>query len=101
MDFLEKTGTPEFNKQLDHTQFADFHSHGWLFRAVFKRDRKGNLLDTGGKIVSFSDPAKLHKAVHLPEIPLEERKQSVACHFAQESHPTVKPSSETRHTLHM
>ncbi len=27
------------------TQFADFHSHGWVFRAVYKRDRKGNLLD--------------------------------------------------------
>ena len=28
-----------------HTQFADFHGHGWVFRAVYKRDRKGNLLD--------------------------------------------------------
>ena len=39
--FLQKTGSPEFNAQLKNTQFADFHGHGWLFRAVFKRDRKG------------------------------------------------------------
>ena len=47
-DFLQKTGSPEFNSQLKQTQFADFHGHGWLFRAVFKRDRKGNLLDAQG-----------------------------------------------------
>ena len=33
VDFLEQTGTPEFNKTLKNTQFADFHSHGWIFRA--------------------------------------------------------------------
>ena len=35
----------ELNPELKHTQFADYHGHGWLFRAVFKHDRKGNLLD--------------------------------------------------------
>ena len=35
--------------QLKHTQFADFHGHGWVFRAVFKKDRKGNLLDHRGR----------------------------------------------------
>ena len=49
VDFLEQTGTPEFNKNLKHTQFADFHSHGWIFRAVYKHDRKGQLLDAEGK----------------------------------------------------
>ena len=38
--FLGQVGTPEFNKQLEHTQFADFHGHGWVFRAVYKRDRQ-------------------------------------------------------------
>ena len=33
---------------LRNTQFADFHGHGWMFRKVFKRDRKGNLLDAEG-----------------------------------------------------
>src|SRR2546430_10026938 len=44
-EFLNKTGTPEFNAQLKRTQFADSHGHGWIFRQVFKRDREGNLLE--------------------------------------------------------
>ena len=32
-------------------RFADYHGHGWIFRAVYKQDRKGNLLDKDGKIV--------------------------------------------------
>ena len=44
-----RPASPEFNAQLKQTQFADFHGHGWLFRAVFKRDRKGNLLDAHGQ----------------------------------------------------
>ncbi len=56
--FLEMVGSPEFNKQLKQSQFADFHSHGWIFRAVYERDRKGNLLDAEKKIVSPADPEK-------------------------------------------
>ena len=55
LDFLEKIGTPEFNAQLKNTQFADFHGHGWVFRAVYKRDRKGNLLDAEDHIVAADD----------------------------------------------
>ncbi len=36
---------------LKDTQFADYHGHGWNFRAVFKRDRKGNLLDDNNNII--------------------------------------------------
>ena len=38
----------ELNPTLHDTQFADYHGHGWNFRAVFKRDRHGNLLDAKG-----------------------------------------------------
>ena len=38
------------NPKLKDTQFADYHGHGWNFRAVFKRDRDGNLLDAEGNI---------------------------------------------------
>jgi hypothetical protein len=40
----------ELNPQLNDTQFADYHGHGWNFRAIFKRDRKGNLLDDSNNI---------------------------------------------------
>jgi hypothetical protein len=29
-EFLQRTGTAEFNSTLKQTQFADFHGHGWL-----------------------------------------------------------------------
>ncbi len=97
--FLEKTGTPEFNKELNHTQFADFHSHGWIFRAVFKHDRKGNLLDADGGQISFSDPDKFKKAVHLKDIHLEKGMHCIDCHFVQDSHGNGKLYGETRNAI--
>ena len=99
VNFLEKTGTPEFNSQLTQTQFADFHSHGWIFRAVFKHDRKGNLLDADDKLVSFSDPEKFKKAVHLKDIHLEKGMHCIDCHFAQDSHGDGKLYGETRNAI--
>ncbi len=84
--FLEKTGTTEFNRQLKNTQFGDFHGHGWMFRKVFKRDRKGNLLDASGGVVGADDPDKFKKAVHLNDIHLEQGMHCVDCHFRQDSH---------------
>src|SRR5215217_4076136 len=86
LDFLKDTGTPGFNALLRNTQFSDFHGHGWMFRKVFKRDRKGNLLDARGNIVSPDDPAKFSKAVHLNDIHLERGMHCVDCHFRQDSH---------------
>lgn len=85
-DFLKDTGTASFNALLKNTQFADAHGHGWLFRKVFKRDRKGNLLDATGNIVSSDDPQKFEKAVHLNDIHLERGMHCVDCHFRQDSH---------------
>ncbi len=97
--FLEKTGTPEFNANLKDTQFADFHSHGWLFRAVFKHDRKGNLQDADDNIVPPNDPDKLKKAVHLKDIHLEKGMQCIDCHFVQDNHGNGKLYGETRNAI--
>lgn len=86
LEFLAQTGRPEFNSQLKNTQYADFHSHGWMFRKVFKRDRKGNLLDAEGNLVSSDDPEKFKKAVHLNDIHLEQGMHCVDCHFRQDAH---------------
>src|SRR4051812_12481815 len=83
LEFLKKVGTAEFNAQLKQTQFADFHSHGWIFRAVFKRDRKGNLLDEDGTVISPEDPERFKKAVHLKDIHLEKGMHCIDCHFEQ------------------
>ncbi len=99
--FLEAIGSTEFNGQLKQTQFGDFHSHGWVFRAVYKRDRKGNLLDAENKIVPPDDPAKFKKAVHLADIHLEKGMHCVDCHFEQDSHGTGKLYVEPRAAIEL
>lgn len=94
--FLEQTGSHEFNAQLKTTQFADFHGHGWMFRAVYKHDRKGNWLDKDGNPIAFDDPQRFQKAVHLADIHLEKGMQCADCHFAQDNHGTGKIYGEPR-----
>jgi hypothetical protein len=94
--FLEQSGSPEFNAQLKTTQFADFHGHGWLFRRVYKHDRKGNWLDKDSKEIAFDDPQRFQKAVHLLDIHLEKGMQCADCHFAQDNHGTGKIYGESR-----
>jgi len=84
LDFLRQVS--EMNPELDDTQFADYHGHGWNFRAIFKRDRRGNLLDDEGNIVSDDDPDKFDKAVHMSSIHLDKGMQCVDCHFSQDAH---------------
>ena len=84
LDFLRQVS--EMNPELSDTQFADYHGHGWNFRAVFKRDREGNLLDDEGNIVSNDDPEKFDKAVHMSSIHLDVGMHCVDCHFAQDTH---------------
>ncbi len=78
----------DLNPQLNDTQFADYHGHGWNFRAIFKRDRHGHLLDADGEIVSNDDPEKFRKAVHMSSIHLDKGMHCVDCHFAQDNHGT-------------
>ncbi|HHG84858.1 MAG TPA: hypothetical protein ENJ82_08910, partial [Bacteroidetes bacterium] len=93
----------DLNPKLNDTQFADYHGHGWNFRGVFKRDRKGNLLDKDGNIISNDDPEKWRKkeeskftpigtnpgkTVHMMSIHAEKGMQCADCHFAQDSHGT-------------
>ena len=99
LDFLRNVY--DLNATLKDTQFADYHGHGWNFRAVLKRDREGNLLDAAGKTVAPDDPEKWRKAgegkfvqpgvnpgktVHLMDIHAEKGLQCADCHFSQDSH---------------
>jgi hypothetical protein len=104
----------ELNKVAQHTQFADFHGHGWAFRAVYRRDRKGNFLDHNGKIIENVGNAKLQQAmrhqnlepkdrkpvedvpVHLMDIHIERGMHCVDCHFTQDNHGNTKLQQEVR-----
>jgi hypothetical protein len=94
--FLNRTGSSEFNADLKTTRFGDFHGHGWIFRAVFNHDRKGNWLDKDGKEIAFDDPNRFSKAVHLEDIHLEKGMQCNDCHFEQDNHGNGKVYGEPR-----
>ena len=96
-DFLERTGTPEFNAQLKQSRFADFHGHGWVFRAVFKRDRKGDLLDAEDNVLPAT--TSLDKAVQLRDIHLEKGMHCIDCHFEQDNHGDGHLYGETRNAV--
>jgi outer membrane protein OmpA-like peptidoglycan-associated protein len=76
----------DLNPTLKDTQFADYHGHGWNFRAVFKRDRAGDLLDAKGDVVADDDPQKFQKAVHMASAHVDVGMQCVDCHFQQDNH---------------
>jgi hypothetical protein len=111
-DFLENIGTPEFNAKLKTNHFADFHGHGWVFRAVFKQDRKGNLLDHAGNKVNRTaenmakgvgytwqksgDNPPDGVPVHLKDIHLEKGMHCVDCHFENDVHGDGHLYGETR-----
>jgi hypothetical protein len=111
-DFLGQTGTPAFNAKLKSSQFADFHGHGWVFRAVYKQDRHGNMLNAAGEKVENVTVDKMRKAidhaspkgdltppdapVHLKDIHLEMGMSCVDCHFKTDVHGDGKIYGETR-----
>ena len=116
VEFLTETGSPEFNRQLSKVQFADFHGHGWMYRAIFKRDRKGNLLDSEGNVVPNPTGAVLNEAlrnpteeeresgrpgvpVHLKDIHLERGMHCVDCHFEVDVHGNGNLYGETRNAV--
>lgn len=84
VDFLKKVW--DNNAKNKDTQFADYHGHGWNFRAIFKRDRDGTLLDHHGNTVSDDDPDKFKKAVHMSSIHVDAGMQCADCHYGVDSH---------------
>jgi hypothetical protein len=111
VDFLRKL-RDEVNPRLKHNQFADFTGHGWVFKNIFKRDRKGNLLDADGGIVQNATAEMLRKAVedpvdenakglpvHLKDIHIEKGMHCVDCHFKQDNHGNSKLYGEVRNAI--
>jgi hypothetical protein len=119
--FLENL--TDLNTQTRHTQFADFHGHGWAFRAVFKKDRKGTLLDHRGEPIEAETNEGLRAAVampailkeqhridgpkppapnrdgvpvHLLDIHMEKGMHCIDCHFSQDVHGNTKLYGEVR-----
>ncbi|HET6373266.1 MAG TPA: hypothetical protein VFG76_08160, partial [Candidatus Polarisedimenticolia bacterium] len=96
-NFLAEVST--LNPKLGSTQLADYHGHGWVFRKVYKQDRKGNLLDAKGEVVPFDAPDRWQRAVHLKDIHLEKGMHCVDCHFEQDVHGDGLLYGETRNAI--
>src|SRR6185503_13536668 len=94
LDFL--ADARDLNAQMKNAQLEDYHGHGWLYRKVWKKDRKGNLLDAEDKIVAPEDPKKFEKAVHLMDIHAERGMHCVDCHFTQDVHGDGRLYGEPR-----
>ena len=105
----------DLNPHLRHTQFADFHGHGWIYRAVFKKDRQGNLLDWKNEPIGEPTNEQLREAVaptndhekqqgkcrpdapvHLMDIHMEKGMHCTDCHYYQDDHGNTKLYSEVR-----
>jgi hypothetical protein len=116
--FLAKTA--DLNPYLKHTQFADFHGHGWVYRGVYKKDRHGNLIDAAGDMIGGeAEPGKLVEAMippsdversegkegrkgtplHLMDIHLEKGMHCVDCHFIVSAHGNGKLYGEVRNAI--
>jgi hypothetical protein len=102
------------NPQLKQSQFADFNGHGWVFRYVFAKDRKGNLLDASGKTITDLKPDAFQRAVnentekpetregvpvHLKDIHIEKGMHCVDCHFKQDNHGDGNLYGEVRNAI--
>ncbi len=117
-EFLAKTA--DLNPYLKHTQFADFHGHGWVYRGVFKKDRHGNLVDAAGDLIgpepepgklveAMAPPSDLERSVgkeerkgtplHLMDIHLEKGMHCVDCHFVVSAHGNGKLYGEVRNAI--
>ena len=112
-DFLARAA--DSNPRMHLTKFADFHGHGWVFRAVFKHDRKGRLLDARSDVVPDVTPENTQVAletavegrpnggagipVHLKDIHLEKGMHCVDCHFEQDVHGDGRLQGETRNAI--
>ena len=112
-DFL--ANVTDLNPHLQHTQFADFHGHGWVYRAVFKKDRTGKLLDWKNEVVNDVSSSQLQAAVkpstkpeqvhgkcrpnapvHLQDIHMEKGMHCTDCHFYSDNHGDTQLYGEVR-----
>ncbi|MFY9341659.1 MAG: hypothetical protein WAT39_04170 [Planctomycetota bacterium] len=123
-EFLARVAE-DINPKAEHTQFADYHGHGWIFRAVFKMDREGHLLDCDDKKIDYDKPGKFAgvipelgkvptaqdimarkcftpkpgQPVHLKDVHAERGMHCVDCHWAQDMHGDTHLYSEYQASL--
>lgn len=94
-EFLRNIWT-DVNPKAKRTQFGDFHGHGWVFRNVYRTDRKGNMLSSRGTKIPPTDPERLKKGVHLEDIHAKAGMHCADCHVSQDVHGNGNLYNEPR-----
>jgi hypothetical protein len=94
LDFLADVAS--LNPEMKNAQLSDYHGHGWLYRKVWKKNKKGDLLDAEDRVVAADDPQKFEKAVHLADVHAQRGMHCVDCHFTQDVHGDGKLYGEPR-----
>jgi hypothetical protein len=77
----------DLNTQTKHTQFADYHGHGWVFRAVFKKNRVGRLLDHRGNELEHASNEALRAAMAVPALSRKQYTVGISPAEAEASKP--------------
>ena len=86
----------DVNPKAERTQFGDFHGHGWVFRNVYKTDRKGNMLTARGTKIKPDDPEKFKKGVHMEDIHQAKGMHCADCHVSSDVHGNGNLYNEAR-----
>src|SRR5262245_30717034 len=94
-DFLQKIWT-DINPKAKRTQFGDFHGHGWVYRNVYKSDKKGNMLTSSNKKIDPEDPDKFKKGVHMEDVHQKFGMHCADCHVSNDVHGNGNLYNEPR-----
>jgi hypothetical protein len=86
----------DINPKAQRTQFGDFHGHGWVFRNVYRTDRKGNMLTANGQQIKPDDPDKFKKAVHMDDVHQKKGMHCSDCHVSTDVHGNGNLYNEPR-----
>jgi hypothetical protein len=86
----------DINPKATRTQFGDFHGHGWVYRNVYKTDRKGNMLNARGAKIAPDDPEKFKKGVHMEDIHQAKGMHCADCHVSTDVHGNGNLYNEPR-----
>ena len=89
----------DLNPTLTRTQFADFHGRGWIFRSVYKQDRKGNLPRRQGSPGVRRRSRPPQEGGPSEGHPHREGMHCTDCHFKQDVHGNGKLYGETRNAI--
>jgi hypothetical protein len=91
----------EVNPKAKRIQFGDLHGHGWVFRNVYKTDRKGNMVTSRGQKIDPEDPEKFKKAVHKEDIHQKNGMHCSDCHVSTDVHGNGNLYNEGRAAIQL